>query len=204
MMPTWLPVKLIASTPRSLSAIVSSAAETRSPVVSSMSISRPGCVVDTELASAIRLSVDLPIAETATTTSLPCRRVNAMCSATARIRSGSATEVPPYFWTMRATGPTRYRRPGPARHCPDGRATHGPDARTAPNTPNTPDGRATHGPDARTAPNTPVGRATHRPDVRTAPEVSRHHRAGTSPSGASAAVAVGDRQAAVLAERLAR
>ena len=47
MMPTWLPVKLTAATPRSARAIVSSAAETRSPVVSSMSISRPGRVVDT-------------------------------------------------------------------------------------------------------------------------------------------------------------
>ena len=44
MMPTWLPVKLTAATPRSARAIVSSAAETRSPVVSSMSISRPGRV----------------------------------------------------------------------------------------------------------------------------------------------------------------
>ena len=42
MMPTWLPVKLTAAMPRSARAIVSSAADTRSPVVSSMSISRPG------------------------------------------------------------------------------------------------------------------------------------------------------------------
>jgi hypothetical protein len=71
MIPTWLPVKLTASQPASTNAIVSSAAETRSPVVSSMSSSRPGCERETELARAIRLSVDLPIAETATTTSLP-------------------------------------------------------------------------------------------------------------------------------------
>ena len=38
------------------------------------------------------------------------RLVKATFSATARMRSGSATEVPPYFWTIRATGPTRYRR----------------------------------------------------------------------------------------------
>ena len=43
MMPTWLPVKLIASMPRSASAMVTSAIDTRSPVVSSMSSSRPGC-----------------------------------------------------------------------------------------------------------------------------------------------------------------
>src|SRR5215203_619614 len=33
-----------------------------------------------------------------------------MFSATARMRSGSPTEVPPYFWTMSATGWTGYRR----------------------------------------------------------------------------------------------
>ena len=104
MMPTWLPVKLTASTPRSARAIVNSAADTRSPVVSSMSISRPGRVVDTCEARAIRLSVALPIAETTTTTSWPWRLVMATFSATARIRSGSATEVPPYFCTIRATG----------------------------------------------------------------------------------------------------
>ena len=86
-----------------------SAIDTRSPVVSSMSISRPGSAFETSLASLIRLSVDLPIADTATTTSLPCRFVNAMCSATARMRSGSATDVPPNFWTMRATGTKGYR-----------------------------------------------------------------------------------------------
>src|SRR5262245_45939773 len=37
-----------------------------------------------------------------------------MCSATARIRSGSATEVPPYFWTITGTGTkaTRWVSPG--------------------------------------------------------------------------------------------
>ena len=108
MMPTWLPVKLIASIPRSNSAIVISAAVTRSPVVSSMSISRPGWVVDTELARAIRLSVALPIADTTTITSLPRFFVNATLSATALMRSGSATEVPPYFWTISATGEGGY------------------------------------------------------------------------------------------------
>ena len=73
-----------------------------------MSISRPGRVVDTWAASEIRLSVALPIADTTTTTSLPWRRVICTFSATARIRSGSATDVPPYFWTIRATGPRCY------------------------------------------------------------------------------------------------
>ena len=108
MMPTWLPVKLTAGTPRSARAIVSRAAETRSPVVSSMSISRPGRVVDTWEAREIRLSVALPIADTTTTTSWPWRWVICTFSATARMRSGSATDVPPYFWTIRATGPACY------------------------------------------------------------------------------------------------
>ena len=62
MMPAWLPVKLFASMPRSASAMQSSAMLMRSPVVISMSISRPGWVLETSLASLIRLSVDLPIA----------------------------------------------------------------------------------------------------------------------------------------------
>ena len=105
MMPTWLPVKLMASMPRSRSAIVISAAVWRSPVVSSMSISRPDWFFATESASAIRLSVALPIADTTTITSLPRFLVNATLSATARMRSGSATDVPPYFWTISATSP---------------------------------------------------------------------------------------------------
>ncbi len=39
------------------------------------------------------------MALTTATTSVPCRRVRAMWSATARIRSASPTEVPPNFWT---------------------------------------------------------------------------------------------------------
>lgn len=109
MMPAWLPVKLLASMPRSASAMHSSAMLMRSPVVMSMSSSRPGWVLDTSLASLMRLSVDLPIALGTTMTSLPCRLVNATFSATARMRSGSATDVPPYFCTIRATGAEGYR-----------------------------------------------------------------------------------------------
>ena len=71
MMPTWLPVKLTASMPRSARAMHTNAMEMRSPVVSNMSISRAGWVDDTSLANLMRLSVDLPMAETTTTTSLP-------------------------------------------------------------------------------------------------------------------------------------
>ena len=52
----------------------SSAMLLRSPMVSSMSISRPGWVVDTALARAMRLSVSLPMALTTTTTSWPWAR----------------------------------------------------------------------------------------------------------------------------------
>ncbi len=76
--------------------------EIRSPAVSSMSISRPAGRLDTSPARRMSSSVVLPMADTTTTTSLPCRRVRATWSATARMRSGSATEVPPNFWTTRA------------------------------------------------------------------------------------------------------
>ena len=52
----------------------------------------------------------LPIADTTTITSLPRFFVNATLSATALMRSGSATDVPPYFWTIRATGTAGYKR----------------------------------------------------------------------------------------------
>ena len=99
----------------------SSAVALRSPAVMSMSISRPGWTLDTSPASRISSSVSLPMALTTTTTSSPRRFVRATWSATSRMRSGSATEVPPNFWTTSDTavdataGPrdprTRWRRP---------------------------------------------------------------------------------------------
>ena len=59
--------------------------------------------LDTSWARRSRSSVVLPMAETTTTTSSPARRVRTMCSATARMRSGSATDVPPNFCTSRLT-----------------------------------------------------------------------------------------------------
>ena len=79
--------------------MTSSAMEMRSPVLTSMSYSRGGWVALTELARWMRSSVVLPMALTTATTSEPWRRVRAMWSATARIRSASPTEVPPNFWT---------------------------------------------------------------------------------------------------------
>ena len=69
MMPAWDPVKDADSTPTVESAMLTSAMEIRSPAVSSMSISRAGRVGETSSASEIKLSVNLPMAETTTTTS---------------------------------------------------------------------------------------------------------------------------------------
>ena len=104
MKPAWLPVKLSAGTPSECSAMHTSAIALRSPAVMSMSISRPGRTPETSLASRISSSVSLPMALTTTTTWLPCRTVRATWSATSRMRSGSATEVPPNFWMTRGTG----------------------------------------------------------------------------------------------------
>ena len=75
----------------------------RSPAVSSMSSSRAGITELTSSAIRTSSSVVLPIADTTTTTSSPFWRVQAMCPATSRMRPASATDVPPNFWTMRAT-----------------------------------------------------------------------------------------------------
>ena len=100
MMPLWLPVKLIAGTPSSWRAIESRAMLMRSPHVSSMSSSRRGGSADIFLASESSSSVVSPIAETTTTSWCPSARLAATRAATLRIRSTSATEEPPNFWTM--------------------------------------------------------------------------------------------------------
>ena len=82
MMPDWLPVKLMASPPRSRIAIDSSAIEMRSPAESSMSSSRRSGLVETFLASVSRSSVVSPMAGTTTTTSWPSCRVRMTRSAT--------------------------------------------------------------------------------------------------------------------------
>ena len=87
----------------------------RSPVLTSMSYSRGGWVALTELARWMRSSVVFPMALTTATTSVPCRSVRAMWSATARIRSASPTEVPPNFWT---TSGIRTRLQTGAGRCP--------------------------------------------------------------------------------------
>ena len=70
-MPAWLPVNDRASWPMLRIAIASSAIEMRSPAVSSMSSSRGAGSSVTWCARSSSSSVVSPIAETATTTSLP-------------------------------------------------------------------------------------------------------------------------------------
>src|SRR3954468_7153103 len=98
-MPAWEPEKDSAWKPRSFSTMAASAHEIRSPVESSMSISRGSGRAETSLAIRIRSSVVLPRAESTTATRLPPRARAAIRSAARLIRSASATEVPPNFMT---------------------------------------------------------------------------------------------------------
>ena len=110
--PAWLPVNDAAGTPRSLSAMAMRAQALRSPPVMSMATSRPGGSAATWEAILSSWSVSLPMADTTSTTSSPRPRRRATWSATTRMRSGSATEVPPNFSTTNATADLLYRRPG--------------------------------------------------------------------------------------------
>ncbi len=103
MIPLCDPVKLTASTPRACSAIPRSAMEMRSPAVSSMSNSRRCGSGLTLRARPSSSSVVSPMALTTTTTWWPCARVSATRAATRWMRSTSATEDPPYFWTTTLT-----------------------------------------------------------------------------------------------------
>ena len=101
-MPAWDPVKLTAGTSRASIAIATSAIEIRSPAVRSMSISRGCGASEIWVARSINPSVDFPIAETTTTTSLPAWYVSTTRRATFLIRSASASDVPPNFCTTSA------------------------------------------------------------------------------------------------------
>ena len=99
-MPACEPVSEIARWPRSLIAIAHSAQEIRSPVESSMSISRGSGVGETSSAIAISSSVVLPRAESTATTEWPSWRFSTIRCAARLMRSASATDVPPNFMTM--------------------------------------------------------------------------------------------------------
>ena len=97
--PACEPVSEMARWPRSLMAIAHSAQEMRSPVESSMSISRGSGTGETSCAIAISSSVVLPRAESTATTRLPASFWATMRAAARLRRSASATEVPPNFMT---------------------------------------------------------------------------------------------------------
>src|SRR5207302_2647072 len=70
-----------------------------SPPATSASAWRSSGACATARASPSRRFVSPAMAETTTTTPWPAARVRAIRPATLRIRSTSATDVPPYFWT---------------------------------------------------------------------------------------------------------
>ena len=98
-MPACEPVSEMASLPRSLITIAARAHDTRSPVESSMSISRGCGRGETSWASEINSSVCLPRAESTATTLLPSCALRTIRPAARLMRSASATEVPPNFMT---------------------------------------------------------------------------------------------------------
>ncbi len=110
-------------------AIAHSAQETRSPVDSSMSISRGSGTGETSCASAMSRSVSLPRADSTATTRCPASALATMRAAAFLIRSASATEVPPNFMTMvgarSGMGWTGYERRGQRDDCAaPGRTMH--------------------------------------------------------------------------------
>ena len=88
--------------PMSCSAMARSPAVTCSPAETTVSYSRASCRIEAERQSATSLLVSPAMAETTTATSLPASTSRFTCRATLRMRSMSATEVPPNFMTSRA------------------------------------------------------------------------------------------------------
>ena len=110
-MPACEPVSEIARWPRSLIAIAHSAHEIRSPVESSMSISRGSGLGETSSAIATSSSVVFPRADSTATTWWPCSRARTIRRAARLRRSASATDVPPNFMTtVPGMPPTRESR----------------------------------------------------------------------------------------------
>ena len=115
-MPACEPVSEIALWPRSLIAIAHSAQLMRSPVESSMSISRGSGVGLTSSAMATSSSVMLPRADSTATTWWPCSRARTIRRAARLSRSASATDVPPNFMTtVLGTGTREATRRGALR-----------------------------------------------------------------------------------------
>ena len=99
----WWPSSERAGVPIPSRVIASSAELTCSPVATSASISLGSGRADSSRPRASSRLVSPAIALTTTTTSWPAARALWTRSATARMRSGDPTLVPPYFWTMRLT-----------------------------------------------------------------------------------------------------
>ena len=103
-MPAWAPVREMAGTPMACSAITVSAMVSCSPTASSTSISRSSGRLDSALARATSSLVTPLRAETTTTSRWPWDHWAFTLAATFLMRSTLPTDVPPYFWTIRAIG----------------------------------------------------------------------------------------------------
>ena len=103
--PAWDPVSEITLWPMSWIAIAHSAQEIRSPVESSMSISRESGRSEISIAWATSSSVVLPRAESTATTLCPASRALTTRRAARLISSAPATEVPPNFITTMSVSP---------------------------------------------------------------------------------------------------
>ena len=112
-MPACEPVRLIALWPRSLMAIAHRAQLMRSPVESSMSISRASGAVETSSAIEISSSVVFPRADRTATTRWLCSCAATIRRAARLMRSASATDVPPNFMTTVPGTRAQSRRRGP-------------------------------------------------------------------------------------------
>ena len=97
--PAWDPVREIARWPRSLIAIAQRAQDSRSPIESSMSISRGSGRGEISRAASSSRSVVLPRAERTATTLCPASRAATIRLAARLSSSVPATEVPPNFIT---------------------------------------------------------------------------------------------------------
>ena len=97
--PACEPVSEIARWPRSLIAIAQRAHDSRSPIESSMSISRGSGRAEISRAASSSRSVVLPRAESTATTCWPCSRAATIRLAARFSSSVPATDVPPNFIT---------------------------------------------------------------------------------------------------------
>ena len=106
---TCQPCQDRASTPSAWRAMAVRPVVTCSPVATTTSYSRASCSGDRSVQYFTSWLVTPDMAETTTATSLPASTSRFTRRATLRIRSRSATEVPPNFITIRAMAPGVFR-----------------------------------------------------------------------------------------------